>query len=154
MQAPSDRNSKIVLRGCLWSMLAFALLFLTCTVCVIASVDDVGDTSTSSVQPGAGSLSTAVTSIQGYPEVIDAAAESRGGTISLVLVVGAATNEQRARQLGDNFVRMAKSFSDDDPPGSRSIGTGKYDYLISVYTSTDQVLARGAKSRSSDRISW
>ncbi len=64
-----------------------------------------------------------------------------------------ATNEDYARQLGDNFVRMVKAFSDDDPPG-QTIGTGKYDYLISIYTSAEERVALGAKSRISDRISW
>ena len=73
--------------------------------------------------------------------------------MNLVLVVGAATSEARAKQLGDNFVRMYKSLSDDDPPGP-TIGAGKYDYLIGVYTPSEKQIALGAKVSFADRITW
>ena len=85
--------------------------------------------------------------------VREAAIRQEGNEFSLVLIVNAAINEDHARQLGDNFVRMVKTFSDDDPPG-QTIGTGKYDYLIGIYTATEEQVALGAKSRISDRISW
>ena len=94
-----------------------------------------------------------VEAIKQYPGVLDAAISKRGNQVSLVLVVHSATNESNARQLGDNYVRMFKSLSDDDSPGS-SIGRGKYDYLIGVYYSNEKKVAQGAKSRASDRISW
>ena len=73
--------------------------------------------------------------------------------MSLVLIVHPITNESHAKQLGDSFVRMFKSLSDDDSPGS-SIGRGKYDYLIGVYYPNEKRVAQGAKSRTSSRISW
>ena len=91
--------------------------------------------------------------IQDYPEVIDAVIVQEDQTISLVLLVGYATNTARAKELGDNFVRLYKSLSDDDAPG-KSIGRGKYDYLIGVYYPDEKQIVLGAKARSADRITW
>ena len=98
--------------------------------------------------------SLAITSsIEAYPEVLDAATSKSGNSVSLVLIVRSATNTTRARELGDNFVRMYKGLSDDDPPG-RSIGRGKYDYVIGVYYPNERPVAVGAKARGSTQISW
>ncbi len=48
---------------------------------------------------------------------------------------------------------MYKSLSDDVPP-SRSIGKGKYDYLVGLYYPNEKPLAMRAKVRFADRISW
>jgi len=86
--------------------------------------------------------------------VLDAAISQDGEYISLVLVVGAAMNEQYARQLGENFVRQFKTMSQDDPPG-KDVGTGMYNYIVKVVGSPgEQIIAQGAKVSFSDRISW
>ena len=95
----------------------------------------------------------AIQSIKQNPLVLDAAISQRGNQFSLVLVVNRATNQRAARELGENFVRMFKGFSDDANPG-RDIGTGKYDYLIGVYFSDRTEIALGAKAASSSRITW
>ena len=95
----------------------------------------------------------ALSVIRQYALVRDAAMSQDGNQVSLVLVVDYAIDPDYARQLGDNFVRLAKSFLDDDPPG-KAIGRGKYDYLIGIYYPNEKQLALGAKSRVSDRISW
>ena len=95
----------------------------------------------------------AIQSIKQQPLVLDAAISQDGNTFSLVLVVNRATNQTGARQLGDNFVRMLKTFSDDDNPG-REIGQGKYDYLIGVYYSDRTQVALGAKAAGATRIRW
>ena len=41
----------------------------------------------------------------------------------------------------------------DSPPG-KTIGTGRYDYVIGVYYPNERALVKGAKSRVSNRISW
>lgn len=91
--------------------------------------------------------------IQEYPEVLDAAIAQDGSDVNLVLVVSSFTSEARAKELGDNFVRMTKSMSQDDPP-TRSIGFGIYSYLVGVYYSDETLVAMGAKVQSSDQISW
>ena len=86
-------------------------------------------------------------------EVLDAAVSQTGNDVILVLIVRSATNKNRAQQLGDSFVRLAKTFSPDSSPG-RSIGTGIYSYLISVYYPNEKRVAIGGKARNADRISW
>ena len=84
--------------------------------------------------------------------VNDAAITRDDETVSLALIVNPAIDESYAKQLGDNFVRQVKSLSDDNPPG-KDIGTGKYEYLITIAYG-DQVLYQGAKSRGAVRITW
>ena len=91
--------------------------------------------------------------IQLEPEVLDAAVSRQGSEVSLVLIVRSSTNQARGKQLGENFLRMYKSLSDDDSPG-RSIGKGKYDYLVGVYYPNETTLVQGAKVSFADRITW
>ena len=106
-------------------------------------------TAATSASPESMILST----IRGYSLVRDAAISQDGSSVNLVLIVDYAIDPDYARQLGDNFVRLAKTFLRDDAPG-KAIGTGKYDYLIGIYYPNEKQLALGAKSRVSDRISW
>ena len=99
------------------------------------------------------SNATIIATMKQNPGVLDAAISQQGERVSLVLIVHPLTNESGARQLGDNFVRMFKSLSDDEAPG-RSIGTGKYDYLIGVYYPNENKVAQGAKSRVAQGVSW
>jgi hypothetical protein len=95
----------------------------------------------------------AIQSIRGYTEVLDAAVGQDGRTLSLAVVVAVATSKERAKELGDNFVRLVKSFGPDEAPGT-DIGDGDFDYLIAVAYPDETIIARGAKSRGSSRISW
>lgn len=101
--------------------------------------------------PSAKSL--AIDSIMGYSGVVDAAITKRGSDISMVLIVSWATNAQYARQLGDNFVRLYKTFSPDDAPGA-TIGQGIYNYLIGVYYPNEKQVAQGAKAKYATGINW
>ena len=62
------------------------------------------------------------------------------------------TSPERAKNLGDNFVRMVKTFGPDDSPGE-DIGTGLFDYLLAVAYPDETIIVQGAKARSSSRIS-
>ena len=95
----------------------------------------------------------AISTIEDYPRVRDAAISQDGKRLSLVIIVDYATDPEYAKQMGDNFVRMAKSFLKDGVLG-KQIGRGRYDYLIGVYYPNDQKVALGAKVSSADRISW
>lgn len=96
---------------------------------------------------------SAVASITDDRRVVDAAIAQDGRTFSLVVIVGFATNEEYAKTVGDNFVRMVKALSDDENPG-KTIGSGKYDYIIGVYYPNEAPVAIGAKARSSSGITW
>ena len=73
--------------------------------------------------------------------------------ITLAIVVRAGTSERRAKELGDNFVRLFKALSDDDPP-RKEIGRGKYDYLVGIYDTKEKNIAMGAKLDIATSISW
>ena len=94
-----------------------------------------------------------IPNMESQPEVMDAAVAQDGDDISLVLIVGFATNESRAKEIGENFVRMTKSLMKDGAPG-REIGKGKYNYLIGVYYPNEKTVALGAKARTADRLTW
>ena len=113
-------------------------------------------TPTSTPKPPAASASVnsmVVSSIEAYREVVEAAISQREDRVSLVLIVQSATNEQRAQELGDNFVRLFKSLSPDTPPGS-VIGEGMYDYVVSVYYPNEKKVTSGAKAKNAQRITW
>ena len=94
-----------------------------------------------------------ISTIEDYPRVRDAAISQDGKTLSLVIIVDYATDPDYAQELGDNFVRLAKSFLKDGVPG-KQIGRGRYDYLIGVYYPNERKVAQGAKAKTADRISW
>ena len=106
-----------------------------------------------SSRPASSVNSMVKSSIEANREVIDSAIRRQGQQVSLVLIVRSATNTARARQLGENFLRMYKSLSDDNPPG-QSIGRGKYDYIVGVYYPNKKPVAIGAKASIADRLSW
>ena len=97
--------------------------------------------------------SMAITTIEGYSGVRDAAITQEGRQLVLVLVVDYATSETQCKQLGDNFVRLVKSVGPDSAPG-KEIGRGQYDYRIGVFFPNEKRLAMGAKVRTSPRITW
>ena len=106
-----------------------------------------------STRPASSVNSMVTSSIEANLEVVDSAILRQGQQVSLVLIVRSATNTSRARHLGENFVRMYKSMSDDDTPGS-TIGRGKYDYIVGVYYPNKKPVATGAKASIADRMSW
>ena len=95
----------------------------------------------------------AIISIEGYTEVQDAAIIQDGKQLSLALIVGYSTNEETAKELGDSFVRLVKTFGPEDAP-QKEIGPGLYDYLIGVYYPNETQVALGAKCSSCSKISW
>ena len=146
---------------------AVSLLFLGCTIAIVALVDS----SESSTKPDTGSAAVdpklaaddpklaadvkamVVSVIEGYPTVLDAAVSQKGADISLVLIVVPGTSESEAKRLGENAVRMTKSLSQDSSPG-KAIGKGIYNYLVSVYYPDERMVAQGAKVTFADRVTW
>ena len=85
--------------------------------------------------------------------VREAVISQEGRKIKLAIIVNPEISEVDARQLGDNFVRLVKSFSKDKTPGS-DIGAGIYDYFIYVYYPNRKLIAVGQKHRVYSQISW
>lgn len=95
----------------------------------------------------------AVQSIKKQPEVLDAAIMQDGKRISLAIIVRVGTSQERARELGEDFVRQVKTFANDDMPG-KTVGKGKYDYLVTVALPDKKEVASGAKVASAEKITW
>ena len=94
----------------------------------------------------------AIETIKNYPEVLDAAISRDGQDFRLALIVPPNTPQACAQELGDNFVRMVKSYADTPP--QREIGPGEYDYTIGVYTPDERQIAVGAKVAFARSITW
>ena len=85
--------------------------------------------------------------------MLDAAVNQQGRTLSLALIVAPGTSEGEAKEAGDRFVRLVKTFSQDTPPGNE-VGAGIYDYLIGVYHPGQVEVALGAKASIARSIRW
>lgn len=92
--------------------------------------------------------------IKAHPRVLDAAIAQDGQTLSLVLLVDYATNEEYAKQVGEDFVRLTMTFGAGISPGYPDLGPGKYHYLIGVYYPNETPVAEGAKVDFARRITW
>lgn len=95
----------------------------------------------------------AVSEIKDRSMVRDAAYSRKNDTYNLAIIVDYAISEEYAKRLGDNFVRLIKSMSDDESPG-KEIGSGKYNYLIGVYFPNEKEVVMGAKANASKKIIW
>lgn len=95
----------------------------------------------------------AIQAIMDYSLVRDAAISQEDETLSLVIIANAAINEEYAKELADSFVRLVKTFSEDVSPG-KEIGKGIYDYLVGVYTPSEEEIVIGYKNKDLDHITW
>jgi len=98
-------------------------------------------------------INLAVQGIKEYPDVQDAAVHQEGKELSLVVIVDYGTSEKGAKELGDNFVRMVKTFGPEPAP-SKEIGEGMFDYMIGVAYPNEEMVAIGAKVSFADHITW
>ncbi|MEA2045452.1 MAG: thermonuclease family protein [Euryarchaeota archaeon] len=91
--------------------------------------------------------------ISEYDGVQDAAIVQDNATLSLALIVDYGTSESYAKELGESFVRLTKSFSPDVGP-KNEIGPGIYNYLIGVFRPDGTKIVLGAKVSFARRITW
>ena len=98
---------------------------------------------------------TAIGGIEGYPEVVSASIGQADNHLYLVVVVKPDTSLDVARNMGDNFVRMVKTFGPDSSPG-KVIGRGKHHYHVKVKVTspTIKTIASGYKSNDDTGINW
>ena len=97
-------------------------------------------------------------------EVIDAGVSQRGRTVALSLVMPAGTEAGAAREMGERFGRLVSRRSGADPApragatagpdGDAEPGPGAFDYVVSVRSPTDDVIARGGKATTERRVRW
>ena len=85
--------------------------------------------------------------------VNEASISQDGQRLSLGLVVRVETTRDNAQELGDNFLRLVKTFGPEALPG-REIGSGIFDYEITVAYADGTRIAQGAKDANGIRIAW
>ena len=85
--------------------------------------------------------------------VNEASISQDGQRLSLGLVVRVEATEDIAQELGDDFVRLVKTFGPEALPG-REIGSGIFDYEITVTYADGTRIAQGAKDSTGIRIAW
>ena len=96
----------------------------------------------------------AINQITALDEVVDALIEQPNKkTLSLAVTVNFGTSKDRARDVGESFVRMVKSLGPDNAPGQQ-IGSGIYDYEITVLYPDRTTVVQGSKVHGVTRISW
>jgi hypothetical protein len=96
--------------------------------------------------------SKVIRDITDYNEVTDATLLQEGISITLAIVVGEDLPVSRAKELGEQFVRLFKIRSPDVQPGGL-IGAGKFEYSITV-SYPDEEIARGVKPRLLSTVVW
>ena len=102
---------------------------------------------------------TAINEIKAYPEVVDAAIAQDGYDLSLAIIVPKGTSEVRAKELGDAFVRLVKTFGlldsgKSEPAPGKEIGKGIFNYLITVAHLDQTIIVQGAKVSFATHITW
>lgn len=91
------------------------------------------------------------------PLVKDAHIEVKGNKVTLAIVVNAAMNEERAKEVGDNFVRFLNTMVDGTEPATKHyLGSlwDHYDLHVGVGTGPDNFIVQGAKVAGAKRIMW
>ena len=99
----------------------------------------------------------AVDAIKEHPEVGDAAVSQKGRDLSLTIIVNQSVSEARAKELGDDFVRMVMTNTGSDfenAPEGKQIGSTRYAYLIGIYLADETQVALGAKAPAAKWITW
>ena len=96
--------------------------------------------------------SQSIREITDYGEVADATLSQSGVSVTLDLVVLSTVSEERAKELGDQFVRVVKRRGPDHRPVNQ-LGTGTLDYAITV-SYPDGEISKGSKVRIATQISW
>ena len=91
--------------------------------------------------------------ITDYADVVDATLVQSGVSVTLDLVVGSNISEERAKELGDQFIRVVKRRGPDHRPVNQ-LGTGSLDYAITVFHPGELQIAKGTKGRMATQISW
>lgn len=96
----------------------------------------------------------AVMEIKYQSLVSDAAIVQDGCLLKLAILANPIITEDHAEQLGDNFVRLTKTFGPGPNP-RKEIGAGIYEYMVGVYEAGNQRnIVLGAKAPRGSSIRW
>lgn len=95
----------------------------------------------------------AITSIKKEVGVLDANIIQNNVKVKLYLKVENDTSRERAKELGDKFVRFVKKECRDFDP-NKDIGEGIYDYLIRIFYPEKILVLKGVKESLEKTINW
>jgi hypothetical protein len=95
----------------------------------------------------------AIRALTDYNDVAEATLSQSGTTLSLFLVVVDGISSERAKELGDQFVRQAKFHGPDVKP-IQTIGPGNLDYVITVTYPNEEQIAQGGKKKFASLVTW
>ena len=109
--------------------------------------------------------SAAIAAMSEFPEVVGGQISRRtvtdtrirAGTtlrLTLVLTVNEDTTVDRAKELGEQFVRAVMAAGPEPGPQTDEIGEGFFEYSIDVITPGNARLIKGFKSNISVKINW
>ncbi len=73
--------------------------------------------------------------------------------IKLVLTVENKTSKERAKELGESYIRLVKTFSRDINP-NKKIGKGIYNYFVRVNNPNKEIIITGIKENTAEFITW
>ena len=96
----------------------------------------------------------AVMEIKYQSLVRDAAIVQDGCLLKLAILANPIITKGHAKQLRDNFVRLAKTFGPGPNP-RKEIGAGTYEYMIGVYEAVSEMnIVLGGKAPRGRSIRW
>ena len=83
----------------------------------------------------------------------DAAIGFKDDSINLAFGVPFGTTKEQAKQIGENFVRLTMSLSNDSNPDANLV-KGEFSYMVGAYTPDQKWLVMGHKRATLPKITW
>ncbi len=84
---------------------------------------------------------------------ISAAIALKDDSVNLAFQVPHGTTKEQAKKIGDNFVRLTMTLSNDDDPG-KDLPKGKFSYMVGAFTPDENWLVMGHKREGVPKITW
>ncbi|MEH6965354.1 hypothetical protein [Priestia megaterium] len=137
-------------------LMSLALLLTVCIVSACSDSTEKAESKAEKIKITKTAINEAVEQTKEDPLVEDAAVSLKDEKISMAVIVNSATDKEKAKEIGDNFVRQLGSFSDGKVPTKDYYGEiyDQYDLLISVGNSAQDIIVSGAKVKEASKITW
>lgn len=99
-------------------------------------------------------IDESISIIKEYKQVKDAGITQKEDKLSLVVIMSYGTTVAYAKNIGDNFVRLIKSYNEIEEGPHKEIGEGVFEYAIFVVDPNEKDIASGIKLASQKDIIW
>lgn len=83
----------------------------------------------------------------------DAVIKIKEDSINLAFSVPFGTTKEEAKQIGENFVRLTMTLSNDENPNA-SLVKGRFSYMVGAMTPDQKWLVMGQKTSSFSKVIW